>query len=166
MNAQENKRYPLLLSFWVWKATMTQEVPQTSNEVFKQFARLSDVLLFGGEFFEWMERFRQEIGDVEQAWHDFLDHVKELFELVRSGNREDLRASLEADKEVENPDEYDDDDIIEYFEDYTAFLAGEALYLEEDEDDDDYLYEDEGYGSNDGIQYDEYEESGVDHPFF
>ena len=232
MNAQENKRYPLLLSFWVWEATLSTLKPRADDELFEWFGRLSDLLLTGDEFLEWIGRFQEYIEYTELIWLDFLDHVKELFELIRSGKREDLRAKLEADKEAENPDEYDDDDIIEYFDDYKAFLAGEALYLEEegaessdeddaayseedeeddsefsddeldsggessdeddpacseedadddseeddsddddptcsdDEYDDDYEYElDEGYGSDDGNLYDEYEESGVDHPF-
>lgn len=204
------------MSFWVWKITIEKEVPKTTKEALNWFARLSGVLLFGSEFFEWMTQFKQEIDDVELIWLDFLDHVQELFNLVRSGNREDLRLSLEADMEAEDLEEYNDDDIDMYFEDYKAFIAGEALFLNEgaesyeddaacseedaehvsesfndeldsggessdeddpayseenvdncsmcsdDEYDDDYLYEDEDYGSDDEIQYDEYEESGVD----
>lgn len=232
MSAQENKRYPLLLSFWVWKVTMTSEVPMTDEEIFEWFSRLSDLLLTDAEFLEWMDIFQQEVDYEMYVWLEFLDRAKELFELVRSGNREDLRAKLEADMRAEKPEEYDSGDVVKYFERYKAYMAGEGLLLkgkgaessyeddaacseedeehvskffdeeldsggessdkddpacseedtdddseEDDSDDDDSMcsddeydddneYEsDEDYGSDDGNLYDQYEESGVDHPF-
>lgn len=132
MSAQENKRYPLLLSFWVWKVTMTSEVPMTDEEIFDWFSRLSDLLLTDTEFLEWMDIFQQEVDYEGYVWLEFLDRVKELFELVRSGDREDLRAKLEADMRAEKPEEYDDGDVAKYFERYAVFMAGEELLLKEE----------------------------------
>ena len=204
----------------------------TDEEIFDWFSRLSDLLLTDAEFLEWMDIFQQEVDYEMYVWLEFLDRVKELFELVRSGNREDLRAKLEADMRAEKPEEYDDGDVAKYFERYAVFMAGEELLLkeegaessheddaacsEEDEehvskffdeeldsggesfdkddpacseedtdddseeddsddddpmcsddeyDDDDEYESDEDYGSDDGNLYDQYEESGVDHPF-